>query len=106
VPSREYDVAFLGDGLSATLLLNGMMPAFPRRVAVIDPRPPSNRSPVHWSYWSSAPTLYDRFAVGTWHQAKVADAQPEPIAPFVLRLVRSTDVLAAVGEPLENLPIE
>jgi lycopene beta-cyclase len=106
VSAREYDVAFLGGGLSATLLLNGMRTAFPRRVAVIDPRPLSNRPPVHWSYWSRGPTVYDQFAFSTWHQAKVADAQPEPIAPFALRLVRSTDVLTALGEPLENLPIE
>ena len=104
--SREYDVAFLGGGLATTLLLNRLRTAFPRRIAVIDPWPPSERPPVHWSYWSRGPTPYDRFAVGTWLRARVADALPEPIAPFALRLVRSTDVLAAVGEPLGNLPIE
>ena len=103
----EYDVVFLGGGLATTLLLNGLRgTAFPARVALIDPCSPSERPPVHWSYWSRGPTPYDRFAVGTWFRARVADAPPEPIAPFALRLVRSTDVLAALGEPLGNLPIE
>jgi lycopene beta-cyclase len=106
VAAGEYDVAFLGGGLAATLLLNGVRRAFPRRVAVIDPWPLSERPPVHWSYWSREPTPYDRFAVGTWLRARVGDAPPEPIAPFALRLVRSTDVLEAVGEPLGGLPIE
>lgn len=104
--SKEYDAVFVGGGLAATLLLNEMRSAFPGRVAVIEPWPPSEQPPVHWSYWSREPTPYDRFAVGVWRWAKVADAPPEPIAPYVLRLVRSTDVLAPMTEALENLPIE
>jgi len=103
---REYDVAFLGGGLAATLLLYGLRTSFPRRVAVIDPWPLSEQPPVHWSYWSHGPTPYDRFAIGTWFRARVGNAPPEPIAPFALRLVRSSDVLAGVGEPLRDLPIE
>lgn len=102
----EYDIAFLGGGLAATLLLNGLRTAFPRRVVVIDPWPTFERPPVHWSYWSRGPTPYDRFVVGTWLRARVADAQPEPIAPFTLRLVRSTTVLTAMDESLSDLPIE
>ena len=102
----EYDVVFVGGGLAATLLLNGLRRAFPERVLVIDPEPLSDRRPVHWSYWSREPTPFDRFAVGTWRRARVADLPPESIAPFVLRLVRSTDVLAAVEESLGGLPIE
>lgn len=102
----DYDVAFVGGGLSATLLLNGLRTAFPVRVLVIDPEPPSERPPVHWSYWSCEPTPYDRFAIGTWRRARVADAPSENISPFVLRLVRSTDVRASLGAPLEDLPIE
>jgi len=75
-------MAFLGGGLAATLLLNGLRTAFPRRVVVIDPWPTLKQPPVHWSYWSRGPTPYDRFAVGTWLRARVADAPPEPIAPF------------------------
>jgi lycopene beta-cyclase len=106
VAAAEYDVAFLGGGLAATLLLNGLRTTFPKRVAVIDPWPTSERPPVHWSYWSRGTTPYDRFAVGTWLRARVADAPPESIAPFALRLVRSTDVLAAVGKPLVDMPID
>ena len=106
VATAEYDMAFLGGGLAANLLLNGLRTAFPRRVVVIDPWPPLEQPPVHWSYWSHGPTPYDRFAVGTWLHARVADAPPEPIAPFALRLVRSTTVLAAMDESLGDLPIE
>lgn len=102
----DYDAVFVGGGLAATLLLDGMRAAFPVRVLVIDPEPPSERPPVHWSYWSREPTPYDRFAVGTWRRARVADAPSENISPFVLRLVRSTDVLASLSEPLEDLPME
>lgn len=102
----EYDVAFVGGGLAATLLLNGLRTAFPGRVLVVDPEPPSRRLPVHWSYWSREPTPYDRFAVGAWRRARVAGLPPESISPFVLRLVRSTDVLAAMDESLGGLPIE
>ncbi len=102
----EYDAVFIGGGLAAMLLLNELRSALPRRVAVVDPLPPSERPPVHWSYWSSGATPYDRFAVGVWRWARVADAPPEPIAPFALRLVRSTDVLAPMIEALKDLPIE
>ena len=63
-------MAFLGGGLSATLLLNGLRTPFPRRVVVFDPWPTLERPPVHWSYWSREQTLYDRFAVGTWFRAR------------------------------------
>lgn len=99
-------MAFVGGGLAATLLLNGLRTAFPERVLVVDPEPPSERPLVHWSYWSREPTLYDRFAVGTWRRARVAEAPSEPISPFVLRLARSTDVLAALSESLGALPIK
>jgi lycopene beta-cyclase len=92
-----YDVAFVGGGLAAALLLNELGPASLGRVAVVDPRPPSERPPVHLSYWSRDPTPYDRFAVGAWRQARVANGPPESIAPFTLRLVRSTDVLAGLA---------
>lgn len=36
----------------------------------------------------------------------MADAPPEPIAPYVLRLVRPTDVLVPLTEALEDPPIE
>ena len=94
---ESYDVAFVGGGLAAALLLNELGPAPLGRVAVVDPWPTSERPPVHLSYWSPDPTPYDRFAVGAWRQARVADGPPESIAPFTMRLVRSTDVLAGLS---------
>jgi lycopene beta-cyclase len=99
--SGEYDVVFVGGGLAATLLLHELGPASLGRVAVVDPWPLTERPPIHLSYWSRKPTPYDRFAVGTWRWARVADAPPEPIAPFSLRLVRSTDALAGMAGALE-----
>ena len=97
---------FVGGGLATTLLLNELRSALPGRVAVVEPWPPSERPPVHWSYWSRVPTPYDPFAVGIWRWARIADALSEPIAPFALRLVRSTDVLAVVSEASKDLPVE
>jgi lycopene beta-cyclase len=104
--SNEHDTVFVGGGLAATLLLNELRSGLPGRIAVVEPWPLSERPPVHWSYWSREPTPYDRFAVGVWRCARVADARPEPIAPFALKLVRSTDVLAPLIEALKGLPIE
>ncbi len=39
--SGEYDAVFVGGGLAATLLLHGMRGAFPGRVLVVDPEPPT-----------------------------------------------------------------
>ena len=99
-------MVFVGGGLAATLLLNELRSAVPGRVAVIEPWPLFERPPVHWSYWSRVPTPYDRFAVGVWRWARVAGASPESIAPFALRLVRSTDVLAVMAEALKGLSLE
>jgi lycopene beta-cyclase len=106
MPVREYDMVFVGGGLSALLLLNGLRTALPRRVAVIDPDPLPERQLVHWSYWSRERTPYDRFAIGAWRRARVGDKPPEPIAPYTLRLVRSADVLAHLAERLQSCPIE
>ena len=94
---EDYDVAFVGGGLAATLLLNELRPASLGRVVVVDPWPLAERPPIHLSYWSRGPTLYDRFAAGVWRRARVADGPPEPLAPFCLRLVRSTDALAGMA---------
>ena len=94
--SGEYDAVFVGGGLAATLLLHGMRAAFPERVLIVDPEPPLERPPVHWSYWSRDPTPYDRLSIGTWRRARVMDFPPEPISLFTMRLVRSTDVLASL----------
>jgi hypothetical protein len=98
--AEEYDMAFVDGGLAATLLLNGLRRVLPGRVLVVDPEPTTERPPVHRIYWSRDPTPYDRFAVGAWQRAGVAHAPPESISPFVLRLVRSTEVLASLGEAL------
>jgi lycopene beta-cyclase len=102
----EYDVVFVGGGLSALLLLKELRGALPGRVAVLDPSPPLEQPPVHWSYWSRGQTFYDRFAIGTWRQARVTNMRLEPIAPYTMRLVRSTEVFAYVVESLESTPIE
>lgn len=96
----------MGGGLSALLLLAALEGALPARVAVVDPSPPLEQPPVHWSYWSRRPTPYDRFAVGAWRRARVADAPPQPIAPYTMRLVRSTDVLAGLEARLEAAPVD
>ena len=94
---EDYDVAFVGGGLAATLLLNELRPASLGRVVVVDPWPLAERSPIHLSYWSRRPTPYDRFALGAWRRARVAGGTPEPLSPFCLRLVTSTDALAGMA---------
>jgi lycopene beta-cyclase len=106
VAVRDYEAVFVGGGLAAMLLLRELGPALSGRVAVLDPYPPSERPTVHWSYWSRVPTLYDRFAVGSWRKGRVAQSPAEPAAPYTLRLVRSTDVFAHIAEDLRTLPIE
>jgi hypothetical protein len=88
------------------LLLRELGSTLPGRVAVLDPCPPPEKRTVHWSYWSHAPTLYDRFAVGSWQKARVAETPAESIAPYTLRLVRSTDVFAHIAEELRTVPVE
>ena len=99
---EDYDVAFVGGGLAATLLLNELRPASLGRVVVVDPWPLAQRPPIHLSYWSQVPTPLDRFALGAWRRARVADGPPEPLARFCLRLVRSTDALAGMAEVWEG----
>lgn len=48
--TREYDVAFVGGGLAAILLLRELRDTLPARVVVIDPCPLSGRPLIHWSY--------------------------------------------------------
>ncbi len=104
--ARAYDVAFVGGGLAALLLLNELRGDLPERTVVVDPHPVPERPLIHWSYWSREPTLFDRFAVGAWRWARVSGVPPEPVAPFTLRLVRSTDVLAHAASLLEEAPVE
>jgi lycopene beta-cyclase len=47
MPAPEYDVVFVGGGLAALLLLKELRGVLPERVAVVDPTPPLERSPVH-----------------------------------------------------------
>lgn len=90
---RRYDAVFVGGGLAAALLLDGLRGTLAGNVAVVDPAPPASSPSVHWSYWSRGSTPYDRHAIGSWRWARVGSAPPEAIAPFTLRLVRSGDVL-------------
>lgn len=99
-------MAFVGGGLAAMLLMRDLRSALPERVAVIDPAPPWERPTVHWSYWSRERTPYDGFTIGAWRQARTADRAPESIAPFILRLVRSSDVYAHLVAHLESVPLE
>lgn len=104
--TRRYDIAFVGGGLAAATLLAEMHPVLPRRVAVVDPRPLLQRPVVHWSYWNNEGILYDRFATGSWGRAAVAGRPPEPLHPFVLRLVESSDVAAHVAALLDRASVE
>jgi lycopene beta-cyclase len=103
---RDYEAVFVGGGLAAMLLLRELGSALSGRVAVLDPCPPPERPTIHWSYWSHVPTLYDRFAVGSWRKARVAQMPAESVAPYTLRLVRSTDVFAQIAEELSTVSIE
>jgi lycopene beta-cyclase len=102
---RDYEAIFAG-GLAAMLLLRELGAALSGRVAVVDPCPPPERPTVHWSYWSHGPTLYDRFSVASWQNARVAQMPAESVAPYTLHLVRSTDVFAHIAEELRTAPIE
>lgn len=102
----DYEAIFVGGGLAAMLLLREIGPGLSGRVAVIDPCPPSERPTIHWSYWGHVPTLYDRFAVGSWRMARVAQMPAESVAPYTLRLVRSTDVFAQIAEELSTVSLE
>lgn len=93
-----YDTVFVGGGLAAALLARKLRGALGGRVAILDPLPPGEREPVHWSYWSREQTFFDRFAVGAWRRARVGQAPPESISPYTLRLVLSTDVLESLLE--------
>ena len=73
-------------------------------VTVIDPVP--GKPLVHWSYWSHEPTFYDQFAIGAWRRARVASMAPEPIAPFTMRLVSSTEVFAQLEALLTSIDLE
>jgi lycopene beta-cyclase len=103
---RDYEAIFAGGGLAAMLLLRELGAALSGRVAVVDPCPPPERPTVHWSYWSHGPTLYDRFSVASWQNARVAQMPAESVAPYTLHLVRSTDVFAHIAEELRTAPIE
>jgi lycopene beta-cyclase len=106
VAVRDYEAIFVGGGLAAMLLLRELGSALSGRVAVLDPCPLPEKPPVHWSYWSHVPTLYDRFAVGAWRKARVAQMPAESVAPYILRLVRSTEVFAHIAEELRTAPVE
>lgn len=103
---RTRDVVFVGGGLAALLLLTEMRDALPGSIVVIDPSLPHERPTVHWSYWSRGRTPYDRFAIGSWNMARLMDGRPEPIAPYTMKLVRSSDVLTYLYGALERAPIE
>jgi lycopene beta-cyclase len=103
---RDYEAVFVGGGLAAMLLLRELGAALSGRVAVVDPSPPPERPTVHWSYWSQGPTLFDRFSVASWQNARVAQMPAELIAPYTLRLVRSTDVFAYISEELNTVSVD
>lgn len=103
---RDYDVVFVGGGLAAALLLEELREDLPERVAVVDPSPLPTRPNVHWSYWSHKETPFDRFATNEWRRARVGSKQPESIAPYTMRLVRSGDVFADVAARLRSTPLD
>ncbi len=104
--AATHDVIFVGGGLAALLFLSNVRGRLPARVAVIDPTPPAERPTVHWSYWSSTSTPYDRFALQVWRRARVAEGPPQDIAPYALHVVRSVDVLGDLAKSVSDLPIE
>ncbi len=101
-----HDLVFVGGGLAALLFLRNVRERCPARVAIIDPTPPAERSTVHWSYWSTTSTPYDRFALHAWRQARVGDGPPQDIAPYAMSVVRSVDVLCSLVEDISDLPID
>ena len=104
--AATHDLVFVGGGLAALLFLRSVHGRLPARVAVVDPTPPTERPIVHWSYWSTTSTPYDRFALQVWRRAQVAAERPEHIAPYTLSVVRSVDVLRDLVEAISDLPIE
>ena len=75
MPGRDtvdFDHIIVGAGLSGLLW---QIPSWTRRVRrllVVDPRPADDRS-VTYAYWSTRPTILDRWAVGSWNRLKAVD---------------------------------
>lgn len=104
--SPRHDIVFVGGGLAAMLLLKELRAELSGGVTIVDPSPPLEQPTVHWSYWSHRQTFYDQFAIGVWQQARVAEKPPEPLAPYAMRLVRSTDVFERLVELMESVSVE
>lgn len=106
VPATTHDLVFVGGGLAALLLLRNLHGRLPARVAIVDPTPPAERPSVHWSYWSTTPTPYDRFALQVWRRARVAGGPRQEIAPFTMGVVRSVDVLTDLAGSLSEAGVD
>lgn len=104
--STHYDLAFVGGGLAASLLLHELRERLPGRVVIIDPHPPDARPAIHLSYWSATPSFLDRLAIGSWTRARVAGNPPEALTPLTMRLIRSTDVFAHCNALVGRMPVE
>ena len=78
MPGRDtvdFDHIIVGAGLSGLLLADSLLDTQKgdrRRLLVVDPRPADDRS-VTYAYWSTRPTILDRWAVGSWNRLKVVD---------------------------------
>ena len=76
MPGRDtvdFDHIIVGAGLSGLLLADSLLDTQGvRRLLVVDPRPADDRS-VTYAYWSTRPTILDRWAVGSWNRLKVVD---------------------------------
>ena len=78
MPGREtveFDHIIVGAGLSGLLMADALLKMHgdrPQRLLILDPRPADDQ-PVTYAYWSTRPTLLDRWAIGSWTHLGIVD---------------------------------
>lgn len=100
---KHFDIICIGGRLATLLLLKELKPNLGgRTVCVIEPQHSKDRPTSHWSYWSSEPTYFDDFSLGTWQQVQIGKRATQHLKPYALRVVRSNDVLAELTKHLKD----